>query len=180
MLHRLRRHASPPAANQPQILSFVREPLARCRSHFKCMHALGLQLQPIATAWRASDVACRRVSLSCRYEHALCRRTPLGMHAPYCNGIFLPKYATISHDGDHLLTRSRTMEITSSHDLARWRSPPHNISHDRDHLLPALLVAPSSSTLLAPPTPPPPDLLTSPPALSSPPFLPTPGTAVLG
>jgi hypothetical protein len=59
----------PPA---PQILSFIRHPVARCRSHF-------------------------------RYEHALCRRQPLGMHQSYCVRVFLPRFggAALNSSASH-------------------------------------------------------------------------------
>jgi hypothetical protein len=50
-----------PLPSEPHLISFYREPVARCRSHWA-------------------------------YEQELCHRQPLGIHAAYCQGTFLPKY----------------------------------------------------------------------------------------
>ena len=55
------RAAAEADAPRPQMLSFVRHPVSRCRSHWN-------------------------------YEQALCRRSNLGVHAPFCTGYFLPNY----------------------------------------------------------------------------------------
>ena len=87
-----------PGGYEPQMLSFYRHPVARCRSHWK-------------------------------YEQALCRRRPLGMHSDYCNGYFLPRFGgdklhdTSAHEAfvTQYCTEIVSRSLTSANGIA---SPP--------------------------------------------------------